>query len=912
MSKKVRNIWLLILCCFLSLSGTMTANAQESGKTQDEAKQSAEISQESEQEAEPSEEVTEEKLTIATLEDFLSFAENCRLDSYSENLVVSLEEDIDFGDTTFAGIPIFSGTFEGNEHRIKGLKITENGSVQGLFRYLTATAVVQNLTVEGEIRPQGSRSYVGGIAGSNAGKIIYCNFEGSVAGANNIGGLAGTNTLTGIIDGCHVEGNIYGDHFVGGFAGENYGVIRYSTNLAQINTTVLQNSVEISDITMDTLTNSESVNTVTDIGGIAGMNSGVIRECVNHGDVGYKHMDYNVGGIAGSQSGYIVACENHGKIYGRKEAGGIVGQMEPVTKVEYTMDTLQILQGQLDRLSELTDRTSTNAENSASNVNSQIRVLRNQVETAKEAVDQMLPDVEIPDSDTIQAAQNNLSSSLSAMTGTLSGIAATTKNSASVLSKDIKEISQQIDAMSETIDNASDNLGGSITDVSDADTAEDITGKVENCINYGDVMADLNVGGIAGAIAYENDLDPEEDITIIGESSLNFDSEIRAVILNCKNYASVTVKRQNVGGITGWQSMGLIKSSLNAGTVNGATADYVGGICGQSTGFIRSCSTKCELSGDAYVGGIAGSATIVSDCRSMVYLLTGTEKLGAILGLAEESLTEAEAPIQNNLYMTVYKDIGGIDGISYSGCAQPLAMQEFLELDNLPEMFQSVTVTFCYEDGSEHTVAVTPGGKLHEKDIPVVPKKEGYVGEWAGLAETDLTDIAFDMTFHTVYTGHGITIQSKTTGENNRPIMLIQGTFTKDATVTLSESEKLPVLLENQTIIETWCFTISENEKVTRGRYLIPQDYDPEELYIFMGSENGDWKEVPYSIDGSYMVFELSGEENQIAIVHMNKVIPPWLIGGIGIIMSILVILFFVIWIRRRTRRKKNEKNLDS
>ena len=60
------------------------------------------------------------------------------------------------------------------------------------------------------------------------------------------------------------------------------------------------------------------------------------------------------------------------------------------------------------------------------------------------------------------------------------------------------------------------------------------------------------------------------------------------------------------------------------------------------------------------------------------------------------------------------------------------------------------------------------------------------------------------------------------------------------------------------------------------------------------------------------MVFELSGEENQIAIVHMNKVIPPWLIGGIGITMSILVILFFVIWIRRRTRRKKNEKNLDS
>lgn len=35
------------------------------------------------------------ELTIASLEEFLAFSENCRLDSYSQNLAVILEADID-------------------------------------------------------------------------------------------------------------------------------------------------------------------------------------------------------------------------------------------------------------------------------------------------------------------------------------------------------------------------------------------------------------------------------------------------------------------------------------------------------------------------------------------------------------------------------------------------------------------------------------------------------------------------------------------------------------------------------------------------------------------------------------------------------------------------------------------------
>ena len=113
-----------------------------------------------------------EPLVISNAAELLAFAEQCRLDTYSEDLSVTLTEDIDLTDVAFAPIPVFSGSFDGNGHRITGLRLTEDGSVQGLFRYLTESAAVSNLTVEAEITPQGSRGQVGGIAGSNSGTSI--------------------------------------------------------------------------------------------------------------------------------------------------------------------------------------------------------------------------------------------------------------------------------------------------------------------------------------------------------------------------------------------------------------------------------------------------------------------------------------------------------------------------------------------------------------------------------------------------------------------------------------------------------------------------------------------------------------------------------------------------------------------
>ena len=886
MHKRLRG---LLLCILMLLSCALPAYAED---------------------ADLSEEPAVTELRIVTADDFLAFAENCRLDSYSQNLAVTLEANIDLTGISFSSIPTFSGLFDGKGHTISGLSLTSDGSVQGLFRYLTATATVQNLNIRGEIHPGGSRNQIGAVAGENAGYISGCSFTGSISGGDYIGGLVGVNTVTGIIDNCHMSGDIHGDHFVGGIAGENSGVIRNCTNNALVNTTPQQNSIDISDITLDTLTNTETVNTVTDIGGIAGISSGVILGCENQGNVGYQHMGYNVGGIAGTQSGYILECTNHGSIQGRKEVGGIVGQMEPTSMISYSEDTLQILRGQLGTLSGLVSQASGNAQTNANQISSQIGILQDQAQTARDAVDALFPDAEnpeLPDPDAIIAAQNTLTTTLNAMPGTLRSISAATQNTITGLTRDLNAISSQVSIMGNTINGASENLGGSITDISDLDTADMLSGKLEGCVNEGNILADLNVGGIAGAMAMETDLDILEDWDIYGEESLNFASEIRAVILQCENRGTVTGIKQNVGGIAGWQSVGLVKNCVNTGKIDAESADYAGGISGLSTGYIRNSHVKCVITASTYAGGIAGSATVATDCISMVQIENVREYLGAILGDTIERNTQSDTlPISGNLYPVIFRDIGAIDGISYKGIAEPMELNTFLMIENLPEVFNTVTVRFLFEDGTQNQIAIRPGGSVQANQIPMLPEKEGFTAKWSGLDQADLSNVIFDMCFEAVYTPYRTTVQSQQSRENGLPILLIEGAFADESVITAEASQSAPPLTEQGILVESWTIHASEGSAI--AHFLLPDGVNPAKLQLLICGDDGTWKNVAFTQDKSYLVFPISAGTVQLALLQKQASGSVWLLAGMGVLAAGFVSLYVFRGYRRSKSGKSNTR----
>ena len=1061
----------------------------------------------------------QQTIHLATAQDLLDLAENCRLDRWSQNRIVVLDNDIDLAEVDFSGIPTFGGTFEGQNHALTGLTLTGSGSNCGLFRYLQRGAVVRDLNVGGRVMPVGTRSTVGGVAGSNAGTLQNCTFSGVVTGASRIGGLVGSNETKGVITGCKVSGIVYGEHFIGGVAGVNHGVITGCGSEANVNTTVEQNTVELVDLTLEDLTGTETATDVTDIGGITGSNDGVLRACTNHGTVGYQHVGYNVGGIAGSQTGYIEGCVNYGAIHGRKEAGGIVGQLEPSSVLQYSQDTLQTLQGQLATLQSLTDKACNDAEATSSDLTGQLNSLQGQVDGAKSAVETLLeqlangvslgtttvktdlsdlfpqnaihisssgpeptpvptgeaplptslpeitlptlpplptaepdaatpipvdpaptpepapeptpepgpeenepgpeeseqqpgdappaeqaehgrpahlalmetaytevadietenplptltpettlaplptldpettpgplptlppdveqqlsqalndaalpseisveiPSVEITNQDGISAARSGLSGNLSGIVNGVSALNSSSAGNAQALIEDLRAITNQINRIGDTlagaVEKAQDTTAGDIVqDVSDSDTEQDTEGKIDNCINAGAVQADLNAGGIAGAMAPENDLDPEDDVQISGSNSLNFTYKTRAVLRSCVNHGTVTVKKQNAGGIVGMMDMGTVWQCENLGTLDAADADNVGGIAGKSGAAIRESSAKCTISGANNVGGIAGVGKTLRDCRAMVRIAAGQECLGAIAGTVDAAVSlnaltlpvvpdEAEdtgsasntdstddTALTGNYF--VAEGLGGIDNVSYAGRAEALDYDDFVGLENLPDEFKSLTVRFVADGTTIQSFSLNYGEAFPQSSIPAVPPKDSCTAAWD---ERDLNRVTFDETVEAVYTPLRAVLESAQQREG-RAILLAEGTFGTADTLSLTAVEEKAALVQGESWEETWNFSLPDDGAEAHTVRYLAQDAGHTALYL----KDGDgWRKVETVQDGSYLKFELRRTDTALCAAQTAPNLLPLLCtaGGAAVVLVLLALRH-----RRKARNKTGVK----
>ena len=980
--------------------------------------------------AEDAEPLPEEKPTvhITTVDELLQLAKDCSLDTYSTHRTVLLDADLDLVGQGFAGIPIFNGTFDGQGHTISNLNLVQDGSVVGFFRYLESDAVVQNLTLQGRAMPVGSRRTIGSVAGSNAGTVKKCSFVGVSSGVSMVGGIVGQNLSGGVVDGCTVTGSVYGAHFVGGIAGDNHGVIANCVNKASVNTKVEQNEIDISSLTLKDLIGTENVADITDIGGVAGSSAGVVKNCQNLGTVGYQHMGYNVGGIVGSQTGYVTACTNYGTVYARKEAGGIVGQMEPNSILEYEKDTLQILGEQLEELQTLVDHACDDANAAASDTSAQLNVLQSNVTNARAALERLLqttadnvtigqtdttvdlgalkdslkgesapsespeetpapetsapetpaseapaetpaepapaeepttepapaespaeeapsvseeearavhgqpeptdsdeatpsvgivdpdfstlgdnniwsdlgealpdtmqvtvPTVEVTDRDAINASQSDLSGTLNSVANTIAALNSSGSSNSQTLINDVRAITKQMNKIGNTLAGAGDNTADPddlYSDISDTDTESDTTGKVAYCVNHGTVDADINAGGITGAMARENDLDPEDDYHTTGSDSMNFKLKSRVVIRGCANYGEVTGKKQGVGGIVGNMEMGSVLSSWNYGNVTAADATGVGGIAGTSKATIRESGAKCRLAGAKQVGGIAGSGYDIDTCRAMVVIDEGAEQLGAIAGTVDDPRS---GDITGNTF--VDEGVAGLDNVSYADIAAPLPFDEFAAQENLPGAFKKITVHFNAEGNCVAEFTLDYGGSLTSDQFPEVPQKNGSWGVWA---DTDLTNLTFDAVVEAEYNDKTSVLQSEQQ-RDGRALLLVEGSFDSNDKLELQPCTENP----QPGTLESWLLPV-QDELAHTVRYLTP--HDPDTMQLWLKTADG-WQAWDAQTDGSYLKFTAPADAQAFAVTE-NPVSTGKLLAA-GIAAAVLVVVLLLL---RRHRKRKNKK----
>jgi hypothetical protein len=234
----------------------------------------------------------------------------------------------------------FTGTFDGNNHKIIGFWINRpDTNYVGLFGH-TCNAQIKNLGVEiangKEVR---GKENVGGTAGYVSGGNITNSYStGNISGNKNVGGIVGCVERSNITN-SYSTGNISGNKNVGGITGyaggygSSYITDGYSTGNISGNKNVggIVGSVKRSNITNSYSTGN--INGNNSVGGITGYAGGYgssyITDSYSTGNISGNNSVGGITGYAGGYEGsYITDSYSTGYIKGDKNVGSIAGYVE--------------------------------------------------------------------------------------------------------------------------------------------------------------------------------------------------------------------------------------------------------------------------------------------------------------------------------------------------------------------------------------------------------------------------------------------------------------------------------------------------------------------------------------------------------------------------------------------------------
>ena len=182
---------------------------------------------------------------------------------------------------TFLPIPSFSGSFNGNNKKIRGFSYVTANDYVGLFEHVLPNATLTNVKLtEVEI---GGAGFAGTLVGDNQGTLTGCNADGSIGAGYRVGGLVGFNnggtiyrsSSTVLVSGFGLVGALVGDNY--------YGIIRESFSAGPASGTYW-------------------------VGGLVGLNSyGTIVDSYSTGAVlsNGNYLANKIGGLVGWNQGTI-------------------------------------------------------------------------------------------------------------------------------------------------------------------------------------------------------------------------------------------------------------------------------------------------------------------------------------------------------------------------------------------------------------------------------------------------------------------------------------------------------------------------------------------------------------------------------------------------------------------------------
>lgn len=490
-------------------------------------------------------------------------------------------------------------------------------------------------------------------------------------------------------------------------------------------------------------------------------------------------------------------------------------------------------------------------------------------------------------------ASEDLYGALGGLSGEMEELNRTLQSGNHTLTGDLRAVSRQFSIVCNVMMDAIDSLDqrrqegveGIVQDTSDEDIAATREGKAADCRNEGTVEGDRNVGGVAGAVAIELDLDPEDDTA----SGFTFGStyETKAVLQNCVNQGDVTAKKDCAGGIAGRMDLGTALDCQSYGPVASTGGNYVGGVAGWADAGLRSCWAKNTLSGGNYVGGVAGWASRLRDCRAIATIQEGEEFLGAVAGWVEE-----DGLLSGNCFV----DTGwaGVDGVSYAGRAEPVSFETLSQLPDLPLEFTAFTLTLTADGETVARIPFFYGDDLSQLQLPQVPEREGCYGLWP---EFDRSGVRSDLTAEAVY-APWVTVVASREMSGKLALALAEGQFTREAVLRVTDSSIQPPQ-------EAGADGVVREVSLT-GTQLGAEADLPLRLLSPEGGEarvwqyrDGRWQQAEALRNGQYLLLTMTGTRGIFCISPARSA--AWLVPAAGGAAA-LAVLALILSRRLRTK----------
>ncbi len=431
----------------------------------------------------------------------------------------------------------------------------------------------------------------------------------------------------------------------------------------------------------------------------------------------------------------------------------------------------------------------------------------------------------------------------------MSALNGTSNAATGSMADSIRAISAQMGRVTGALTDAvyqaeSPSVGDSFSDTSPENVDAVTSGKIFSCTNSGNVYGDIGVGGVAGAMAVEYELDPEDDLATDAPARRR-EYELKVILQNCSNTGSVTGRRDYVGAVCGQTELGLITGCQGYGSAESENGGHVGGIAGTAAG--------------AIAGGEGGT-------------LTG------------------------NLFVS--EELAGTSRVSVSGQAEPAAYEDLISDESAPEPFRQLTLRFWADGQMVKEVPFRYGDSFGADVFPAILTREGRFARWD---KSTLDDLRFDTDVTAIYSPYISALESEAKREDGRSVFLAEGLFQESDMLSAAPGQKqgaTPLPQGTGTVLERWRLDIPEDgQSIHTVRYLAPSGAEGK-LFVY-ALEDGDWRVVEAEMFGSYLMFETNGSFCEVVIVESPLV--PWVgLVGTGVVFAVGCI----VWMVKKHRRK--------